>query len=439
MKQLIWAALLLIMAMMGGAVAGNGVLALAGSGSDTVAGVLVPLYGSGYVFPRDARKYGWISEKGWQGWKDADGYARVYFLPAQSGALVLSVQVSKAEAGSKLLLRLDGKGKVQEVTVPVTGEVVVLAAGSVHISTVGYHYIEIRGKNAGGNALPEVTGLVMSGVAATGLRFNNSQYQGAPATHLSYPLPKDSAAEWFYGEISVPEGADPLHAYYMVNGFSGGYFGIQVNGPTERRVLFSVWSNYKTNDPGAIPADYAVKLLAKGADVHTGEFGNEGSGGQSFWKFMWKPETTYRLLLHAEAAGDHTIFSAWFYAPESGNWKFIARWDQAKSGGKLLRGLYSFVENFGDNGYDFFKARYGNQWVRTPGGTWVELTRSTFSTTANAIKHPRFDWGGGVEGKWLYMYSGGFREEGNVHQGSVIERPSGGVPPAVDLLALPNQ
>jgi len=26
----------------------------------------------------------------------------------------------------------------------------------------------------------------------------------------------------------------------------------------------------------------------KGKDVYTGEFGNEGSGGQSYRKYMWK-------------------------------------------------------------------------------------------------------------------------------------------------------
>ena len=31
----------------------------------------------------------------------------------------------------------------------------------------------------------------------------------------------------------------------MANGFGEGYFGIQVNGPNERRVLFSVWSPFK--------------------------------------------------------------------------------------------------------------------------------------------------------------------------------------------------
>src|SRR5690606_14610548 len=105
-------------------------------------------------------------------------------------------------------------------------------------------------------------------------------YKSAPATHLGYPFPKDTLVEWFYNEISVPANAQPLHAYYMVNGFSGGYFGIQINSPVERRVLFSVWSAFSTDDPKKIPEEYRVKLVKKGAGVTVNDFGNEGSGGQ---------------------------------------------------------------------------------------------------------------------------------------------------------------
>lgn len=53
----------------------------------------------------------------------------------------------------------------------------------------------------------------------------------------------------------------------MANGFSEGYFGMQVISEHERKILFSVWSGYKTDDPHAIPAEYKVDLLRKGPDV----------------------------------------------------------------------------------------------------------------------------------------------------------------------------
>jgi hypothetical protein len=34
--------------------------------------------------------------------------------------------------------------------------------------------------------------------------------------------------EWFYSELKVPEASDVIGSYFMANGFSEGYFGIQV-------------------------------------------------------------------------------------------------------------------------------------------------------------------------------------------------------------------
>ncbi|TDA79183.1 DUF5077 domain-containing protein, partial [Halomonas marinisediminis] len=79
-----------------------------------------------------------------------------------------------------------------------------------------------------------------------------------PSVHLSYQLPAEKDIEWFYSEINVPEGEDVIGSYYMANGFRDGYFGIQVNSETERRVLFSVWSPYETQDPNNIPEDYKI-------------------------------------------------------------------------------------------------------------------------------------------------------------------------------------
>ena len=34
--------------------------------------------------------------------------------------------------------------------------------------------------------------------------------------------------EWFYSELLVPVGSDVIGSYFATNGFSEGYFGIQV-------------------------------------------------------------------------------------------------------------------------------------------------------------------------------------------------------------------
>src|SRR5690606_40657805 len=88
-----------------------------------------------------------------------------------------------------------------------------------------------------------------------------------PSVHLSYTTPADKDIEYCYNEITVPEGEDVVGSYYMANGFGEGYFGIQVNSATERRILFSVWSPFHTDNPKEIPDDEKILLTAKGADV----------------------------------------------------------------------------------------------------------------------------------------------------------------------------
>ncbi|PSL47418.1 uncharacterized protein DUF5077 [Chitinophaga niastensis] len=395
----------------------------------------ITLFSNGYVYPEDQYdSYGSIFSEGLVSWKDSSGFTRVFFYPQSTGSISVSIRLKAPKNANTLKIRLDSSGTIYNVVVNKTSDYITLNVGNFHISSSRYHCLEIKAATKNGY-LPNVQAVIIT--SSLGLKYNRSQYRGAPATHLSYPVPHDSAIAWFYNEIYVPTGADPLYSYYMVNGFGDGYFGIQVNSPTERRVLFSIWSNFNTDNPSQIPADYAVTLVKKGSDITSNPFGNEGSGGQSYLKFPWKTGNTYKLLVHAEAAGTHTIYTGYFYAPETGSWKLIAQWNKSKTNGKLLGGLYSFVENFSENGNDYFKARYGNQWVRTVNGNWIELNKAAFTTTAGESVHQRYDIGAGLENNFFYMYSGGFKEAGN-SVGQSYQRPTTGTPPAVNLATLPT-
>jgi len=374
------------------------------------------------------------------------GDTKVYFLAEHTGRLQVQLRVKTSQPTS-VLVKLDDGSRDTTIRLEGSGSYTTIDAGCFELGTAGYHFISL--KPAGRNrTLPDIPEMILSGQAAEGVLCNNSRYKGAPSTHLTYTIPGDSTAAWFYTEVSVPEGVNSTNAYYETNGFADGYMGIQVNSPAERRVIFSIWSSYRTDNPREIPSEYAVKLIKKGKGVFSGEFGNEGSGGHSHLVFPWKNGTTYKMLVGAKPAGDHTIFTAWYLAPENREWRLIAQWDKTKTGGKLLSGLYSFVENFGDNGEDYFTARYGNQWICTPSGNWVELTEARFTTTADKVRHPRFDYGAGIVpmdiagGKartWFYMYSGGFKQLNNLPAHSKIRREAGGVPPVIDLAALPGE
>lgn len=407
---------------------------------DTGNSCTVRLFNNGYVYLKSGDTISnTISEMGLSNWNDPGVFTRTFFYPQRAGKIWVAVKLRSRETGSKIKIQLDSSGKSYEVVINKTKNFLTLPVGGFNIKSARYHYIEIKGISKTGNYFPDIESLVISGPSAQNCKYNTSEYLGAPSTHLWYQYPKDSTIAWFYNEVCVPTGADVTNAYYMTNGFSGGYLGIQVNSTTERRIIFSVWSNYKTDDPKQIPSEYEVKLIKKSAEAYSGEFGDEGSGGHSHLVFMWKPDVVYKFLLGAKPAGDHTIYTAYYFAPENGQWKLVARWDKTKTSGKLFSGLYSFVENFGPNGNDYFKARYGNQWICTSSGTWIELTKCKLTTTASPAKHQRFDYGAGVENNWFYMFTGGFKEMNNLAPHSIIERKPSGVAPEIDFSTLPDK
>ena len=401
--------------------------------------ITITVFSNGYAYPLTGdQSEKFISEKGIDGWNDENIYFKIFFYAQQPGKIQLSLKTKSTNGNGKLSVQLDSTEKRYSVTVNQTANFVNQAIGYFTIDKAGYHYLQIKGTTKTGNYFPSIESLNISGEAAANIRFNTSQYRGAPSTHLWYEFPKDSTIAWFYNEVTIPVGINAVNAYYMTNGFSGGYMGIQTNSETERRIIFSVWSNYNTNDPKEIPTEYAVKLIKKGKDVYADDFGNEGSGGHSHLVFNWKNGETYKLLIGAKPANDHTIYTAYYFAPENNEWRLIAQWDKTKTDGKLLSGLYSFVENFGPNGNDYFKAEYGSQWVCTGGGTWIELTKCTLTTTASETRHPVFDYNAGVENNKFYMFTGGFKEICKLPSHPVIERKPTNLKPDINFEALPN-
>jgi hypothetical protein len=231
---------------------------------------------------------------------------------------------------------------------------------------------------------------------------------------------------------------EPLWTYYMACGWHRGYFGMQINSPTERRIIFSVWdSGGEAMDRDKVNEDDRVSLVAKGEDVYSGGFGNEGTGGHSHLKFKWKTGERQRFLVTAEPVdATHTIYAGYYFRPDTGSWMLISSWKAPKEGG-YLRGLYSFSENFsGQNGHLARKALYGNQWIRLADGAWVELTTARFSHDATG-KTDRLDRFMGVEAGQFFLSHGGFIP-GYTESGTRMERaPSGGSPVSMGLPPLP--
>jgi Domain of unknown function (DUF3472)/Domain of unknown function (DUF5077) len=275
--------------------------------------------------------------------------------------------------------------------------------------------------------------LLLSGPASREAHFNLKERKNAASVHLSYPLDKETKAEWFYNEVTVR--TEPLHSYYMACGFARGYFGIQVNSPTERRIIFSIWdSGNEGVDRSKVADEDQVKLLAKGEGVVASGFGNEGTGGHSHVVYPWKRDTTYKFLVHAEPVhvgnGQQTIYSGYFWFPEKRSWGLIARF-RAPKDGSYLSGLYSFNENFwGDNGQLLRLAEFGPSWVRTSEGKWQELAAASFSCDATGRAKDRLDFAAGVakSGRW-FLSNGGFVKNGVAYKDPLPPRKLQGKPP----------
>ncbi len=399
----------------------------------------IPTRGNSWVVNNIDQNGELIGEDGITNWTNPETRIRTYFKLQNKGELYVALLAKYTDGVSTIKVSCGSESK--EVTIENAARDTVWV-GAFHIDEPGYHWVELQGIKREAATFPVVKSVLIGGEATAGSVYfvNDEFYWGrrGPSVHLNYQVPENTGdVEWFYNEITVPENSDVLGSYFMADGFGQGYFGMQVNSPTERRILFSVWSPYQTDNPGEIPDEYKIRLLKKGEDVHTGEFGNEGSGGQSYLVFPWKSGVTYRFLLRGKPTGKgETDFTAWFFAPETGEWKLVASFRRPKTDNYLVH-LHSFLENFlTETGNITRKAKYTNQWACTKDKKWIELTKVKFTADATARKESRMDyWGGTEDGAFVLKNCGFFNETAIID--SYFERDPIKVAPQISFDELP--
>ncbi len=398
--------------------------------------VVVPLGGNTYVTAgKDGAK---VSTEGIKSWTGPEAVLSSWFKVSQAGELKLFLKASATEGPS--VVKVTFGGKSFEVKVVDAAETVI-PVGSILLSEPGYVRVDLQGEKKEGTQFAGISELLIDGSAAREPLYfirDFEPYWGmrGPSVHMKYTLPEEPI-EYFYNEITVPEGEDKIGSYFMTNGFGEGYCGIQANSDKERRILFSVWSPFETDDPKAIPEDHRIKLLAQGKDVHIGEFGNEGSGGQSYLIYPWKAGETYRVItrVHPDGKGN-TAYYAWFFAPEENQWRLIAGFLRPQTN-VWYTGAHSFLENFiPGQGYLERSVRFGNQWARTAKGEWKELTEGMFTYDATARAGVRQDYAGGVADNMFFLRNGGFFNDNTEFKSMFTRQPNGTVP-EVDVSKLP--
>lgn len=303
-----------------------------------------------------------------------------------------------------------------------------IAFPGLNIRDAGYHALRLTADSE--NRI-DIANLTLQGPAVADCHFNLKPRKNAASVHLRYPVPAQSEVQAFYCEMTGVD--DPIWTYYMACGWHRGYFGMQVNSASERRIIFSVWdSGGEAVDRDKVGGENRVRLIEKGEDVYAGDFGNEGTGGHSHLKFKWKTGEKQRFVVTAKPVdATHTIYSGYYFRPDQGKWMLISSWNAPHEGGYLRR-LYSFSENFaGNNGQVRRKSLYGNQWIRDSAGNWTELVESVFSHDATGHKD-RLDRFMGVENGQFFLSHGGF-VDGFTKSGRSYLRAATNKRPELDL------
>jgi len=380
----------------------------------------IPAY-TAYINP-DANGARVSAASGITGWRSATNQV-LWFGEIKTTGQISAALALRLPSNAISRLRLHVGQQSREATARGAGTNETRADfGTFEIQEAGYQRFTLESLNEAGKSFGDLSALLLAGPATNGAHFNLKPRRNAASVHLTYPVPRGTNVAAFYCEMTGLE--EPVATYYMACGWHRGYFGMQVNSKTERRIIFSVWdSGGEAVSRSKVADSNRVTLVAKGADVYSGDFGNEGTGGHSHLKYNWKTGENQRFIVTAQPTNNtFTIFSGYWFHPEKKVWMLISSWKAPKDGG-WLRGLYSFSENFsGNNGHLVRKALYGNQWIRTEAGEWIELTESKFShdSTGRADRLDRFM---GLENGQFFLSHGGF-VAGTTQSGEKFTRPA---------------
>ncbi|HEY0550789.1 MAG TPA: DUF3472 domain-containing protein [Verrucomicrobiae bacterium] len=351
----------------------------------------------------------------------------LWFGEIKTAATIEAAVELRLPSNTSTKLRLNVAGQSRDAEVRGDGTNTVAAKfGSFTIKEPGYQRFTLETLNTA-PPFGDLTTLVLHGITTNAAHFNLKPRRNAASVHLNYPVPRGTNVAAFYCEATGIE--EPVATYYEATGWHRGYFGMQVNSATERRIIFSVWdSGNEAVSRSKVAESNRVTLIAKGDGVSSGDFGNEGTGGHSHLQYNWKTGEAQRFVVTAQPTNNtFTIYSGYWFHPEQKKWMLISSW-RAPKDGSYMRGLYSFSENFGgNNGHLRRKALFGNQWIRTDRGEWIELTTASFSHDGTG-KADRLDRFMGVENGKFFLSNGGFTA-GFTKSGEKFTRPPAGRPP----------
>ena len=200
--------------------------------------ITIPVYGNSWLVNEPVKSDEMITETGIRNLKQESDRFRTYFRIEKTGLIQIAVKAKVASGKSKLKATFGGKSK--DISLSNT-DFEIIDIGSFQVEKIGYQFLELQGLQKSSVEFAQISELLIAGEATSGSVYyvKSDFYWGrrGPSVHLNYEVPTEAGnIRWFYNEMSIPEGNDLLGSYFMANGFGEGYFGIQVNSPTERQI-----------------------------------------------------------------------------------------------------------------------------------------------------------------------------------------------------------
>ncbi|HEX3386968.1 MAG TPA: DUF5077 domain-containing protein, partial [Mucilaginibacter sp.] len=199
--------------------------------SDTA--IIVPLGGNAWRTDKDTLG-GKVINDGIADWSNPNAEFVAYVRIPKAGKLKLSMNASSPSNENFIYVTIAG---VKHLVGIYKSEKRYHNAGEWTVTDTGYIPITFKAIKKDGDVYGAISDLKIQGDVVNGttnyVKNNEGDFfywgRRGPSVHLNYTVPHATNAEWFYNEVTVPNGNDVLGSYFMACGFGEGYFGMQVN------------------------------------------------------------------------------------------------------------------------------------------------------------------------------------------------------------------
>jgi len=199
-----------------------------------------------------------------------------------------------------------------------------------------------------------------------------------------WKVPDDVRVSSYACQVTVPESGLAPATYYMTCGFHCGYCGIQEHSGGKKQLLFSVWDS---------PGCENCASLDSG-ECSANRFGGEGCGAGNYITneeaifANWTPGTVYTFCVRARGEPDSgiTLLTCHVFTPEDCEWHGLGSvWRPQEPGDEgVLKGLYSFIEEFGGIKGTSKSGLWGPAWYQRIGGDeWESVIGAKTTSTVN--------------------------------------------------------